>query len=467
MTMTVARQRLSTPRLLVLCLIGIPVLAFLVGAFALSVAGSAGQAARTIGRDAEPSVALGLRIATTLGEMNSEALGDSLADGGKAAGTSARYRGGLARLGDDLVEASRNITYGEAEAGPLRALEAAVHMYAEAVVEARGTMSGSRWLFTQRMKWAERVSSDFAVPQALALVKANHDQLEKVYGDYRATAGFQILGVAATLGLLLAALVGVQFWLMRRTRRLLNPLLLASSLCVVIGGVWVVENITAQRADIRVAKSDAYDSLNPLFQAKSKVYALKADVALWLLDPETRAQSSAALKSDLAALTTAELGPTASAATPLTRLDQALALERQGRSEEAAAATPHIGGLLGKELDNVTFGVAEREPATQSAKLLAKLAVLIENVQATEGKDDHGAALARWTSERPDGGASTIGDIIAALDRTIKVNQNEFDSHTSAALASMARTPWIVIVSLFAACVLAAAGLWPRLAEYR
>jgi hypothetical protein len=262
-------------------------------------------------------------------------------------------------------------------------------------------------------------------------------------------------------------LIGLEVWLAGRMRRILNPSLLAATLVAGIGAVWVVSAIAAQRAELRTAKSDAYDSLHALFQAESSAYALKADVSLWLLEPDGRPEASAAIDREFGALASVDLRrPEVSG--PLARqLDEALVLENSHEPERSAARTPHIGGLLGKELDNITFGAAERAAATASVNRLIDFAGIIASVEALEQQGDHAAAVQRWLSERPGGGAEAILLLIAALDGAIAVNQAEFDRNANAALASMSLTPWIIDASLLFACLLSFAGLCPRLSEYR
>ena len=243
-------------------------LALLCGLAAASLSGAAasiGTTVRTIGADAEPSVALALRMTDTLATMDAAALGDALTDGGAAAGTSAAFRTATLSLATSLVEAARNITYGEAEAAPLRALTRWTLAYQEAVAEARTLGQGDAWVTIQRVRWASRVNRGFAAPEAGALAQVNADVLERQYAAYR--SGSLLLG-AITVGsfmLLVLALGGVQLWLARRMRRVVNPGLAAATLIAGLAGAWFGIAVLTERADLSAAKADAYDSLHVLF----------------------------------------------------------------------------------------------------------------------------------------------------------------------------------------------------------
>ena len=120
----------TTPTRLRAALAVIVALAIVAAALALWAAASIAGTAQTVGHDAEPSVALALRLEASLSDMNADALASALK--GQGAEPSARFAALQSQLASDLVEAARNITYGEAEAAPLRGLQRAVFAYLQA-----------------------------------------------------------------------------------------------------------------------------------------------------------------------------------------------------------------------------------------------------------------------------------------------------------------------------------------------
>lgn len=446
-----ARSAFGTPGRLRLSLVLVVAVAAAAAAGSLWAASTIRDAAQTVGRDAEPSVALALRMTATLRDMDAAALADSLSDSGAAVGTSASFHAGLDRLAADAVAAAHNVTYGEAEAVPLTELQRMLAMYQEAVVEARHVGRGDPWITSRRVQWASRVNRDDLVPQAEALAAANAGELERHYADYRATS-LAYGGVALALfAALVAVLLGVQAWLARRTRRLLNPLLAAATLVAGATGVWFAAAALTERSDLRAAKSDAYDSLHVLFEAKAAASAMRADMSLWLLDPTLRADMQGRIDASARALTGADLD----------------------RSEAEQA---HVGGLLGAELDNITF-VGERDAATDSVRRLAAAEGVVRTLQTPDGQTPNGQprdeqlarvlAVDRWLSNRPDGGAAAFTALQAALDRTIAINQSEFDRLVTSALATAELMPLVSCGGLALAALLAACGLWLRLRDYR
>ena len=67
---------------------------------------------------------------------------------------------------------------------------------------------------------------------------------------------------------------------------------------------------------------------------------------------------------------------------------------------------------------------------------------------------------------RETGGAAALARLQGALDRTIAVNQMEFDARIGRAQRLAAWTPVVVCAGLVLVGLLTAAGLWPRYREY-
>ena len=207
----------------------------------------------------------------------------------------------------------------------------------------------------------------------------------------------------------------------------MNLPLAAATGVVVLAGLWFGVTVLAVRADLRVAKEDAYDSLLVLFSAKAEVAQLRAAMSLWLLDPEARP----AAEARMAAARQALIGIDLSSPDAVTRLrgslDMALDDERAGRTDAAHRALGPMGGYLGTELANITFGMPERQAATDAVLALAAAMVSVGSVQDQERRRDHVFAVVDWLREGPGGGAAAFLAVQAALTRTIEVNQSEFD----------------------------------------
>ena len=451
----------ATPGRIALCFAAV-VLALLVAlATNLQVAAGAGSAIRTIGTDAEPSVVLALRIGATVADMDAAAADDALGGGFPAAGTSRRWRDDKTVLDALLVQASRNITYA-AETTALEGLLRWVGQYQGSLAEVRGAFEPGRpFVATQRLQWSHRVLAEFVQPEADALAAANRAPLESAYAEYMVSAILSGVAGVGSAVLAVVVLVAVQVFLWRRTRRLFSPALALATLVALALAAWLATAALREREDIRSAKADCYDSLDPLYAAKGVAAAANADLSYWLLDPATRAAQSAALDAHARALLGLDARNRA-AAQFLASLATAQQLERDGRAAAALASVPPVDGLLGKELANVTFGVAERDPASDAVRDTLGLVAAADRMRALDAPDQFEAAVRVRDTEA----APALAALQEALDRTIAVNQVEFDAHVAQAGRWIGWTPPVLGAGLALAALLAAAGLWPRYREY-
>ena len=452
----------ATPGRIVLHFLGVCAAILLAAAVTLLSAADASRTIRTIGSDAEPSVVLALRIGATLADLDAAATADALAGGMSAAGTSRQWRNGKTDLDALTVQASRNITYAD-ETAALQNLLRWTGEYHASLAEVRGAADPARpFTATQRLQWSHRLLREFTLPEAGALATANRKPLEDAYAAYGMYHWQDGTAAAVALLLLLGILGAVQVFLVRRTQRLVNlPLAAAAVLALgLAAGLFVTSAIS--RESLRSAKADCFDSLDALFSAKGAVAAMNADLSLWLLDPATRQAVSDGIDARARTLLNVQWrdGPTRA------RLLQALAsaqdAERQGRPAAARAELPEVGGLLGKELDNITFGPAERDPASDAARSLLAFMQVADRVRALGAPDQMVTAVRLRETE----GAAALAALQEALDRTVAVNQAQFDARIGRAQRLAGWTPAAVCTGLALIGLLTAAGLWPRYREY-
>jgi hypothetical protein len=461
-----ARRIATTPGRMMAALAIVAALAVASGATALFVFADVREAVRTIGYDAEPSVVAAQVLGANLAGMDAAALADALTEDGASSGTSRAFADHLAIVNATLVKASQNITYGETEAGPIRALVGHLENYLTSLAEGRWMAGGNPVLAVRRARWSSRLLNDFALPDAAALERANLGPLESIYVAYRSSS-LALAGVAmAALAIFLASLVATQLFLSRRTRRVVNLPLAAATVLTALAMVGFGAAMLSEQADTRAAKEDAFDSIHALYGAKVAAYELTAERSLWLLDPAGRAESGARFSTNVHRLLGIDADDVKASSAAIDALARALEIERSGRPDDAIKATPKLGGLLGAELDNITFGPAERQPATDAVVALLNYLQADANVRREEEARRHVAAVTMATSAR--GGApAAFAALDDALDRTIAVNETEFRLRTDAAMSLLGWLPLGICGTLLVALGLAGAGVWQRWREYR
>ncbi len=452
----------ATPGRLALRLLGVCAAILLAVVVTLLSAANASRTIRTIGSDAEPSVVLALRIGAGLADLDAVATEDALAGGMSAAGTSRQWRSGKADLDALLVQASRNITYAD-ETTALQNLLRWTGEYHASLAEVRGAADPAHpFTAIQRLQWSHRLLREFALPEAGALAAANRTPLDDAYAAYGQYHWQDSTAAAVAILPLVGVLAAAQVFLTRRTHRLINPPLVAATVLAacVLASLLVTGAIA--RESLRSAKADCFDSLDALFSAKAAVAAMNADLSLWLLDSAPRQAVSDGVDARARTLLDVQWRDGTTRAKLLQALAAAQADERQGRPAAARAELPELGGLLGKELNNITFGAAERDPASDAVRSLLDLMQVADRVR-TLGTPNQ---MVQAVQIRETEGAAALAGLQSALDRTVAVNQAQFDARIGRAQRLATWTPVVVCAGLALAGLLTAAGLWPRYREY-
>ncbi len=458
----------ATPGRIALCFVAVVLFLLLAAAASLHAASSAESVIQTLGTDAEPSVVLALKIGATLADMDAAAADDALGGGYSATGASRRWREDKAALDGLLVQSSRNVTYAD-ETTALQGLLRWLGEYHASLAEVRGAADQARpFIATQRLQWSHRLLTEFVQPEADALAMANRTPLEAAYRRYNDLATGLGRGSVWSAALVAVVLIAVQVFLWRRTHRMFSPpLVLATLIALVLAGGLLAATLREREA-VRSAKADCYDSLDPLYAAKGVVALMNSDLSYWLLDPITRQAQSAALDAHVRALLDVDRKDRLAMSREQlilqlrANLDTAQSLEQRGRTEAARAALPATSGLLGKELANITFGAAERGPATDAVRSLLDFVHAAERVRLLGAQDQ----MVQAVRVRNTDGVATLAGLQGALDRTIAVNQAQFDARIGQAQRLAGSTPAVVCAGLALIGLLTAAGLWPRYREY-
>lgn len=298
------------------------------------------------------------------------------------------------------------------------------------------------------------------LPAAAALTSANATALDSAYAQHRSAAlDGRVLALASGL-MLASALAGLQVYLARRYRRLLNPALAAATLVVLGLTITAAVQLGAQADHLKVAKQEAFDSILALTQARAISYDANADESRYLVDPARALQYQDSFLSKSQRI--ADVGNVG-----IFGYDAALAADID--AYRANHADVRFGGYLGTEFRNITFP-GERAAATKA--LLAYQVYERDDrrlrAMATGPHADLDQAIAYDIGTAPGQSDWAFNNWDAALGTVITINENAF----TAAIAdgNSTGTGWTGLIPTAAAAViigLTVAGTWRRLAEYR
>ncbi|MEV5572741.1 hypothetical protein AB0L06_22070 [Spirillospora sp. NPDC052269] len=299
------------------------------------------------------------------------------------------------------------------------------------------------------------------LPAAEALRTANADRVESAYQSrYRALN----VGAGTVLGVGLAVVVALavlQFSLARRTRRMVAPALVVATL-VALGGTILATFTFALAADhLRVAKTDAFDSVLALTRGRAIAWDANADESRYLADPQQADLYQTAFYTKAN-----ELVDTGSVHSGGYETSLGQDVSRYQGSAEQGRYIVTFGGLLGKEFRNITFP-GERAAAEDA----------LERWQIYQGNDARlrdmvaggqlQAAVSFDTSPGDNASNGSFTAFDAAMRRVIDVNDEQFTENIKTGGDDL--SGWTVIppVGAVVIIVLVLAGVRPRLAEYR
>ncbi len=440
----------STPALLRLALGTIALLAL---TFFLAVRAAVNEhrhAMKTIGKDTAPSILAAQAIRADLADMHSNAANVLLHRPGEGKQALADYEKRRVAATEGILAAAGNITYDEAERGPLRTVLNALGRYEAAVAEAFVLHRRGSGDALAAHREADRVMSETILPAADALDRVNRAEMDRVYAGVRG-ASLRAILVVVLAGLVLLALLGaVQVFLYQRMRRILNPALAAASLLTFVFLVVAVATFFGQRRALKTAKEDAFDSIHALWRARALAYDANGDESRWLLD---RARGAAYEKDFVT-----KVGR-------LMKLPAGTSPSQLVAAAKAGTLPADCTGYLADELRNITFA-GEREAALATLETFARYVDVDEQIRKREGEGKHAAAVALCLGEREGESNWAFARFDEALGKTLDINQKEFDAAVKGSLDRLAPFDSLAPVVALAVAALAVVGLWPRMREY-
>jgi len=218
---------------------------------------------------------------------------------------------------------------------------------------------------------------------------------------------------------------------------------------------WV---LLAEEADhLVVAKTNAFDSIIALSQARAVSYDANADESRYLVDPALAAQYERSFldkSQQLAGLAGADLA----------NYDAALAGAL--KAYQARNSDVRITGFFGAELNNITFD-GERAAAEKTLAGYQSYQRHDRKIRALATSGDLRGAIAFCIGTNPGESNYDFGQY-AALTALMDINQLAFDTAIRSGDGQL--DGWTGVIPAVAVLVLAGlvvVGVWPRLSEYR
>jgi hypothetical protein len=249
------------------------------------VAGLAGNATRggttDLGGRAQPLFAEAETIYSALADADTTAAQAFLAGGLEPAPLSRRYQADLDRATAALSSAARRTPEGSASADAVRELSSGVAQYAALVATARADNRQGLPVGASYLAAASRLDRETLLPRAQSLFDTAQSEVDDGFGD-ATSAGWLVLLVVLLLALFIA-LIWTQLQLSHTTHRTFNLRLLAATVLTVALAVIAGVTFIAQNHHLNRAANEGSAPMKSLAEARIQALELRADEALSLV----------------------------------------------------------------------------------------------------------------------------------------------------------------------------------------
>lgn len=424
----------------------ISLLALLLWSLAHSAIGIAYTGVQTIGKDSVPSIVAAQQLEASLADMDANADNGFFSRGTKAA--LAAYETDRQKACSMLVSAAKNITYGDEEQAPILAIQDSLQVYI-GLVERSRTLGYPKGLDTLRQ--ASDLMHSKLIPAAEALDAANFKHLNIAYENAQS-------GLPAARGLLLAGgfltllvLLATQAYLLARMKRIINPGLASATVVLLIWLMATFNTTTAIQHALKVAKKDAFDSIDAMMRARSVAYDANGDESLYLLEHGSRSSPDVVQKLEASF-----------------RQKSAMIADTQFTPEvisQAQEGNVKFKGYLGDELANITFD-GEKQAAINAVTTFAAYMQMDAHLRELENSDKHQEAVEFCTGTQEGQSNWGFAQFDAAIGKVIEINQAAFDNQIARGFRALSWLPAGATIAALLIALLSWVGLTPRIREY-
>jgi len=289
------------------------------------------------------------------------------------------------------------------------------------------------------------------LPKAYNLTLESGTLVRRTYEEKRVELADGRTWSALTGAATVAILVGAQVYLARRFRRRINPALVGATVGAAVLTVVPLVALTHVSGELRVAKEEGFDAVLLLSRARAISTSMHADQSRYLLDPERADTYTQVYFEKSQSLLYLPVGSLRAYYPGVADLAESA---RAGREPD------HFYGLLGDEA---------RLAAAMDGPSPARVLTAYDRFQSGDRRmralanvgDTRGAVVAHLRQEE------RFLAYDEALRSLIGTHRRVFEDAIASADEGMAGVRLLPIVLAPAVLLLTAAGVWPRLREYR
>ncbi|MBF2073485.1 MAG: hypothetical protein IGS50_06955 [Synechococcales cyanobacterium C42_A2020_086] len=398
-----------------------------------------------------PNVIVAQRLKTAMTDIDSIVANQLLKDSLTVSSADQEdYMTRRGELAERIVLAARNLSLGDAEQKPLESILLNFNDYIAQAERARFAKErGDQVAMLTAYRQASRILDEKLLPAADEFAQVNETALERNYREAQ-TAAYWLRGAILLSGLsLLIALVALQFFLARRTRRTFNPALVAATaIAIVFIGHTLTLMSTSQT--LRYLREDVYESIRLLRLGRVHLYQADGAKSRFLLDKVLSTQHETAFYQHINQVLT---------------LPDATSLDAVIDAFQVEQTTLGMTGYLAESLYRAT-SPEERTALLVMMRDYAQYLQINQQIRqlALSGQQD--AAIALSTGQRPGQSQWAFDQLLDNNEKAREIYVARFERGTSDTLQSLDGFEARAAISMAFVALLILLGLRPRLREY-
>lgn len=408
------------------------------------------HAIKTVGKDSAPSIISAQRIQDSLADMDANAANELLVKPGQNPNAVKAYEERREKVNRMILDAAKNITYDE-EDQIILTLQVKLGEYLTKIQQVRDfhQRGDTNGVLVNYREAAEMIDNTL-LPAAAKLNEVNRKALDRTYSQQQFAAARSLLFVVISSFLLIGLLVAIQLFLSKRMRRTLNPMLLAATAIAVIFLGYSARAFLSASHNLKVAKEDAFESIQDLREGRSIAYSANGDESRYLLDPVFASKHEQAFFNKVDKLVKLPTGQT---------FQTVAAASAQGQKVEG------FTGYMAEELNNITFA-GEREAAVDTLFKFGVYLNLDKQIRQLQQSGKHADAIALCVGNNPGQSNWAFEQFKQANQKTLDINQAAFDKAVEQGFKDVDGFEVTTPVVVSAIALLTLLGLRPRLNEY-
>jgi hypothetical protein len=393
---------------------------------------------QTIGRDTAPSIVAAERLRYLLADTHANALNAVLLKENDGGQNTRAFHTSMEAAHVELVNAAKNITYGDEEQKPITDIMHGLATYDVLIGKVRG--KGGEAALPDLLA-ADRLMQGSILPASERLDHANFAHMTQIHNLHEKRFHNEIETYVALVVFAFAVILANQEFLIRKTHRTVNLGYAAATIVFVLCSCYSFFALRSIESGVREMKLDAFNSVHSLSKARALAYQSNANESLYLIyhgHPQEQKRAAEDFNNHARTILTAGEGA------------------HQGK----------YTGLLAEELANITYA-GEREAASTALDAWHQYEEIDGRIRKLEASGRYNDAIALNVGRNTNESNWAFDRFDEALSKTITINQSAFERTVESSFAHLRVLPYVLVASLIACIAAVVFGMKPRLDEYR